>query len=44
MNPEQEYFGLTLKGIPTDVPFVIGSDQIVVPLPEREGAKEGITK
>jgi hypothetical protein len=33
-----------LKATPTDTYFVIGSYHILVPLPEREGPKEGVTK
>jgi hypothetical protein len=33
-----------LKATPADTYFVIGSDHIFVPLPEREGPKEGVTK
>ena len=36
--------GWTLKAIPTDVPFVIGSDHILIPLPAREGPAEEVTK
>jgi hypothetical protein len=33
-----------LKATPTDTYFVIDSDHILVPLLEREGPKEGVTK
>jgi hypothetical protein len=42
---ESKQLRLTLKVIPTAVPFVISSDYILVPLPVREGAKGGgVTK
>ena len=41
MNPEQVHFGLTLKAIPTEVAFMIGSDHILIPLPRGRGQGRG---